>query len=78
MRDFTSWKASYDQHAAARSEAGLKELHRLRVAADPNDVILLFQVEDLASARAFAQSDDLKKAMEDAGVIGTPEIVELQ
>jgi hypothetical protein len=38
----------------ARQKAGLKELHLLRNADDPNEVILLFEADDLQKAREFA------------------------
>ena len=78
VRDFDSWKTAYDQHSSARANAGLTELHLLRTIADPNDIVLLFQADDLERARAFARSDDLKQKMQDAGVVSAPEMVELK
>jgi heme-degrading monooxygenase HmoA len=78
VQDFDTWKAAYDRHASARKEAGLTELHLLRNVSDPNDVVILFRAEDAEQARSFARSDDLKAAMEGAGVVGTPELIELE
>ena len=78
VQDFDTWKAAYDRHASARNEAGLTELHLLRNVSDPNDVVILFQAKDAERARAFARSEDLKDAMRGAGVVGTPELIELR
>ena len=78
VENFDTWKSAYDEHRSARNEAGLTEIHLLRNAADRNDVVILFQAEDLERARAFASSDDLRTAMQKAGVVGAPELIELE
>ncbi len=78
VQNFDAWKVAYDRHASARAEAGLTELHLLRNVSEPNDVVILFQAKDAERARAFASSDDLKSAMQGAGVVGTPELIELK
>ena len=78
VENFDTWKRAYDDHRVARNVSGLKELRLLRGLSDPNDVVLLFEARDLEKARAFAHSDDLRQAMKGAGVIGAPEILELQ
>jgi hypothetical protein len=47
VADFAKWKSVYDDHLAARQTAGLKEIHLWRNVENPNEVILLFSVEDL-------------------------------
>jgi hypothetical protein len=78
VQDFDAWKTAYDGHAPARAQAGLTEVQLLRSVADPNDVVILFEADDVSRARAFVGSDDLKQAMQAAGVIGTPEFLELE
>jgi hypothetical protein len=51
VADFAKWKPHHDAHLLARQKAGLKELHLLRNADDPNEVILLFEADDLQKAR---------------------------
>jgi hypothetical protein len=74
VADFAKWKPVYDAHASAREKAGLKEIHLLRNLDDPNEVILLFSVEDIDKAKAFAASDDLCTAMQRAGVSDKPDV----
>jgi len=45
-----------------------------RSADDPNEVVLLQDVADVAKARTWLGSEDLKAAMQKSGVIGSPNI----
>ena len=74
VEDFARWKARYDAHSGARQAAGLHEEHLFRGADQPNEVTLLFRLDDVARAKAFAESADLRKRMSEAGVVGVPEI----
>jgi heme-degrading monooxygenase HmoA len=75
VTDFTKWKPVYDAHLAARQQAGLREKNLLRSVNNPNEVVLLFEAEDLQKAQAFTESSDLLAAMQEAGVVGKPEIL---
>jgi heme-degrading monooxygenase HmoA len=74
VADFATWKPVYDAHLSAREKAGLKEEHLFRNADDPNEVLLLFSMEDHDKAKAFTASDDLRQAMEKAGVSEKPDV----
>lgn len=63
VRDFSEWKRGYDDHLPKRVEVGLTEQHLLQSTDDPNEVVALFAVRDLNSAKAFAESAELKQAM---------------
>jgi heme-degrading monooxygenase HmoA len=78
VADFTKWKPVYDDHLSARQKAGLKEVHLLRNVENPNEVILLFSVADPDKAKAFAASDDLRQAMQKAGVSDQPDVYFLE
>jgi hypothetical protein len=75
VADFAKWKPVYDAHLAARQKAGLREKNLLRSINNPNEVVLLFEAEDLTRAQAFSESSDLREAMQKAGVVGKPEIL---
>ena len=45
---------------------------------DPNDVVILLDMADVGKAKAFANSEDLKAAMQRAGVIDAPTLHLLQ
>ncbi len=74
VADWDAWKAAFDSHKDARAAAGLTSRGIGRGAENPNRVYMNFAVRDLEAARAFATSEDLKKVMEGAGVVGTPEM----
>ena len=78
VADFAKWKPVYDAHLSARQNAGLKEEHLFRNADDQNEVLLLFSVEDVDKAKAFTASDDLRQAMEKAGVNDKPDVYFLE
>lgn len=74
VADFSAWKKVYDAHLPFRQKAGLKENHVLHGADDANEVVTLFSASDLDKVREFAESADLRQAMQKAGVIGRPEV----
>lgn len=74
VADFKTWKTGYDVHRSMRVEAGLTEKYLLRSADDPNEVIALFEVQDLDRAKAFAASADLREKMQEVGVVDRPDI----
>ncbi len=78
VTDYDEWKSVYEDHRLAREAAGLKDLHLWRNEGDPSEVILLFEVSDIAKAKAFSSSPDAKEKMQAAGVQGQPEVVFLQ
>jgi hypothetical protein len=75
VKDYRKWRRAYDDHAATRRKAGLGSGQVFRGADDPRKVAIVFKVKDIDKAKAFTQSDDLKKAMKAAGVVGKPTIM---
>ena len=74
VADFAKWKPVFDSHHPTREAAGLKDVHVWRNVDDPNEVITLFDVSDMAKAKEFASSSDLKAKMQSGGVIGAPNV----
>ena len=74
VRDFNTWKPAYDAHLPARNAAGLTEKYLFRGADDANEVVILFEAQDLNRAKAFAASADLRERMQESGVIDKPDI----
>ncbi len=70
VQDFVRWKIVYDSNLPARQSAGLKELNLWRNADKPNEVVLLFEVSDMAKAKAYTSSPELKEKLKAGGVIG--------
>ncbi len=74
VNDFAQWKLGYDDHLPKRTAAGLSEKFLLHSAHDPNEVVVLFDAADIDSARAFAESAELREAMQRVGVIDKPDV----
>jgi hypothetical protein len=74
VKDFTSWKKSYDAFAGARTAAGLTNGRVTRSADDPNELVLLFDAANLDRAKAFSASESLRTEMQGAGVIDKPDL----
>ena len=74
VKNFTTWKQGYDAHAPKRTEAGLSEKYLLRGIQAPNEVVILFEAQDVDRAQAFAESADLRDKMQEVGVIDKPDI----
>ena len=74
VTDYTAWRKGYDAHEQNRRSAGITNGRVFRSAEDPNDVVVLQDVTDVAKARTFVASEDLKATMQKSGVIGSPSV----
>jgi quinol monooxygenase YgiN len=74
VKDFANWKKVYDSQAALRASSGELSDQIYRDASDQNKLILIFKWNSVENAQKFAQSPELKAAMEKAGVEGPPTI----
>lgn len=74
VNDYESWKRVYDDFASVRREKGVTGASVHRDAEDGNTIVVTHQFSNLDAAVAFAESEELKNAMANAGVAGPPEI----
>jgi quinol monooxygenase YgiN len=74
VSDYGNWKRAYDEFVSMRKEKGVIGASVHRDANDPNTIIVTHRFKDVDAAMAFANSEELKSAMMDAGVAGPPEI----
>ena len=74
VKDYAACRTSYDGREKSRLSAGITNGRVFRRAEDPNDVVVLQDVADVAKARTWFGSDDQKAAMQKSGVIGSPSI----
>ena len=72
VRDWDAWKKEFDDHKQVRMDAGLIDRALAHDINDNHQVEIVFAVTDMAKAKAFLQSKDLKDKMEKAGVEGKP------
>ena len=78
VKDYGKWKPVFDEHGSKRRTSGSRGGRLFKNSKDPNELLILFEWEDQAKALQFAQSDDLRQAMERAGVVGKPEVYFLE
>ena len=74
VKDYAVWRASYDGGEKSRHSAGITNGRVFRNTDDPNDVVVLQDIADVAKAHTWAGSDDLKVGMQKSGVIGSPSV----
>ncbi len=72
--DFDAWKEVFERGEAKRAESGFLGHHVNRAQDDPNALSIYLAVGDLARAKEYATSDDVKALMRDATVSSEPEI----
>jgi len=74
VNNYESWKRGYDGFASVRKANGVIGASVYRDPKEPNTVVVIHQFKNMDEAIAMTNSDELKKAMADAGVTGQPEI----
>ncbi len=78
VADWATWKSHFDAHESARKAAGMLGHHINRGLDNPNLVTVYLAVSDIAKAKAFAASADLKNVMVAGGVTSAPTVVWLK
>jgi quinol monooxygenase YgiN len=71
---YDNWKRAYDEFAPVRKEKGVTAASVHRDPGDADIIIVVHQFKDMGAAMGFANSEELKSAMANAGVSGPPEI----
>ena len=73
VEDFDRWAKAYAEFQHVAEGAGVKDHYVLASVDDPNHVVVIGEgaADDLSN---FLASDELKSAMEGAGVIGRPDM----
>jgi hypothetical protein len=75
VKDFDAWLKGYDAEGTeTRATFGLVDVVLARGVDDPNIVQIVFDITDMAKAKARIKDPALKKIMMDAGVVGAPKI----
>ena len=72
VADFATWKRAYDDFAGERTSMGVTRAAVYQTAGSPNEVTAAHDFATIEAAQAFAGSEELKSAMQSAGVQGSP------
>jgi heme-degrading monooxygenase HmoA len=78
VKDYAKWRPYFDEHIAMRKANGQISERVFRNANNPNELVLMFEWDDLEKARRFRESDELKQRMKEAGVEGQPDFIFLE
>ena len=74
VTDYAAWRKVYNAFNVTQKKMGVTRQSVYQSIDDPNDVTVLHDFATLDAARAFVASDELKTAMQSAGVKGMPQI----
>ena len=74
VKDFNAWQTSYKGNEKNCVSTGITKSKVFRSSDDPNDVLILQDVADVAKARTWYGSSEMKSVMEKSGVVGSPSI----
>ena len=74
VTDYATWKPLFDEFDATRRAHGCQGSRLFRNADNPNETLILLTWDDLDRARLFAQSDDLREALNQAVVTDEPDL----
>jgi len=73
VKDYPKWKAAFDGFINTRRSGGEKSYQIFHPDDDPNNLLLVFEWDNLKNGRKFMNSKELKSTMEKAGVLEAPE-----
>ena len=74
VKDYSAWRQSYDGQEKTRLSAGVTNGRVFRNVQDQNDIVILQDVADVAKARSWMSSDEMKATMQKSGVVGSPSV----
>jgi hypothetical protein len=74
ISDYKAWRKAHDDFAPVQKAKGVMAQAVYQAADNPNDITVTHEFGSVEAAQAFAKSDELKKAMQRAGVVGAPTI----
>ncbi len=75
VEDYGKWRKVFDDLTATRTAFGMTGQQVFQIAGDPHDVVILTTWPSTEKAREYAQSDDLRQGMQNAGVTSQPAVL---
>ena len=70
VRDLDQFQRAFDKLKPMRERHGLKDMGQYRSADEPDTVIVLLEVADIAAARVYWHSKVLSEGRKEAGIVG--------
>ncbi len=75
VQDYLTWRKVFDGSTLTRTHFGSTGQQVFCSPTDPNEITVLTEWKDISHAQAYAQSSELKEAMQNAGVISQPDVM---
>jgi hypothetical protein len=72
------WESAFEKGIDMRKAGGEKSYQIFHTTDDSNDLVLLFEWDNLGNARKYVRSEQLREAMKWAGVVGEPDVCLLE
>ncbi len=72
--DYAAWQEAFEDVEAVRQAHGCLRGRLFGNLADPNEIMILLEWDDLERARLFAQSDDLRDGFRQPNVRDEPDV----
>jgi hypothetical protein len=70
VSDLATFQHAFDRLEPRQAEAGLRDLEQFRAADEPDTVIVVLEVAEIARAKAYWHSATLAKGRVQAGMVG--------
>lgn len=78
VEDFDAWKSNFSENNSYRTEHGQTGYQVFKSVDNPDEVVVLFEWDETADARAFFESEGMRERPAAAGVKGQPELTALE
>lgn len=74
VADYGAWRKAYDEFDAKRREMGVTSHAVFQSIDDPKDITVFHDFDTAGKAKEFADSDELRDAMQKAGIASKPQL----
>jgi heme-degrading monooxygenase HmoA len=78
IEDYAKWKPVFDADAKDRRTGGSKGGQLFRNAHDPNEILVIFEWDNMENVHKFVQAPELAAKMQQAGVADKPDVYFLE
>lgn len=73
VADYEAWRAGFEAHEAARAAIGMRNAKVYQSTENPNEVVLVIEIEERLRAEVFASSEEVRLSNLRLGVVSAPE-----
>jgi heme-degrading monooxygenase HmoA len=74
FEEYDKWRPAFDEAENVRKAHGVIDTQVFRGSDNPNEVVILYEWDDLEHAWPFFEQPDNRKVLENLGLQGKPEV----